>query len=337
VKELPHVDPGFGPLYELLMAPIRTELMMTGIGLGLFDHLVEPTPAETIAGTLGTHPGNTTHLLDHLAMIGLVLKRDGLYENARLANSFLVKSSATYLGRFLEWCRGQWFGVAADLRKLVLDGPPAGAPDIADDRVWVESARIWGESAAAGMVGLTVDLISNLPEWHGLTRMLDLGGGSGLHSVGLVASHPELTSVVFDQPPVAEVARGIVAEYGLSHRIEVSGGDYMVDPLGGPYDLVWASATLNFAKPRIDDLMAKVYRALNPDGIFACLQDGMTHDRTQPQTMLGHLGMVLFSEAELRFDQGFLAEAMLRAGFRSVRSKTVDTPFGPLDLDVGLK
>ena len=35
--------------------------------------------------------------------------------------------------------------------------------------------------------------------------------------------------------------------------------------------------------------------------------------------------------------QGFIADSMLRVGFRSVRSRTLDTDRGPMDLDVGRK
>jgi hypothetical protein len=36
-------------------------------------------------------------------------------------------------------------------------------------------------------------------------------------------------------------------------------------------------------------------------------------------------------------DQGFIADSMLRVGFKSVRSRTLDTDWGPMDLDIGRK
>ncbi len=36
-------------------------------------------------------------------------------------------------------------------------------------------------------------------------------------------------------------------------------------------------------------------------------------------------------------DQGFIADSMLRVGFESVRSRTLDTPMGPMDLDIARK
>jgi hypothetical protein len=43
------------------------------------------------------------------------------------------------------------------------------------------------------------------------------------------------------------------------------------------------------------------------------------------------------SGQDIYFNQGFIADAMLRAGFKSVRSSTLDTIWGPMDLDVGRK
>jgi hypothetical protein len=40
---------------------------------------------------------------------------------------------------------------------------------------------------------------------------------------------------------------------------------------------------------------------------------------------------------DMGFDQGFIADSMLRVGFESVHSRTLDTPMGPMDLDIGRK
>ena len=40
---------------------------------------------------------------------------------------------------------------------------------------------------------------------------------------------------------------------------------------------------------------------------------------------------------DMGLDQGFIADSMLRAEFKSVRSRTLETPMGPMDLDIGRK
>jgi len=52
--------------------------------------------------------------------------------------------------------------------------------------------------------------------------------------------------------------------------------------------------------------------------------------------MLGWLTAELLGR-DLSFSQGEIADSMIRVGFRSVRSRTMDTPMGEMDLDVGRK
>ena len=102
------------------------------------------------------------------------------------------------------------------------------------------------------------------------------------------------------------------------------------------YDLIWASGTLNFTND-MDSLMKKIYDALNPGGVFISFHDGMTHERTKPEVMvLCRIPMALMG-TDMGFDQGFIADSMLRAGFKSVRSRTLETPMGSMDLDIGRK
>ena len=50
----------------------------------------------------------------------------------------------------------------------------------------------------------------------------------------------------------------------------------------------------------------------------------------------GWLPMALTGQ-DMGFDQGFIADSMLRVGFRSVRSRTQEMAMGPMDLDIGRK
>jgi SAM-dependent methyltransferase len=146
-----------------------------------------------------------------------------------------------------------------------------------------------------------------------------------------------MTGVIFDRPAVVSVADRFIHEYDMQERISVSAGDYLNDEIGEDYDFIWASATLNFARKGLDPLIRKILDALNPGGIFISFQDGMTHEQTRPDTMLGHLGDAMRMGLDIYFNQGEICQAMLRSGFRSVRSQTVETPWGEMDLDIARK
>ena len=182
-----------------------------------------------------------------------------------------------------------------------------------------------------------VEIISELPEFLSFKKMLDLGGGPGLIGIAILAAHPDMKGIIFDLPSVVKVSETFIKEYEMENRMEVLGGDFTRNSIGGGYDLIWARGCLYFGKEDMDSLMKKIYEALNPGGVFISHHEGLIHERTGPDLMaLSWLPMALMGQ-DMGFDQGFIADSMLRVGFKSVRSHTVDTPMGPMDLDIGRK
>lgn len=330
---------GFSELYSLIIAPIKTRLLLTGIELGVFDHLGERRSAEDLAEILGGSPERTRIFLDGLAAFDLVIKREGLYQNSVIATTFLVGDGPTYVGNFLT---EQWRyiePVCEDLTTHVVDGPPKGKR--AEEPRSREDTGRWAAAVAeyqrAGVAEMVARAIGELPEFPSFRRMLDLGGGPGLISVAVVASHPVMRGAVFDLPPVAEAAERFVREAGMEGRVEVVDGDFSQDAIGGEYDLILASASLYSCRGMLGPLMEKVRDALNPGGVFVSLHDGLTNERTKPTAMkLGWLPAELLG-GEIAFDRGEIASSMRRAGFTSISSRTLSSPVGPMEMDVGRK
>jgi hypothetical protein len=75
MKKLPEVNVGFEELYRMLIGPIQSKLMLTGIELEIFNRLSEPRSAEAVAEAISTHPENTRLFLDGLAASDLLVKR----------------------------------------------------------------------------------------------------------------------------------------------------------------------------------------------------------------------------------------------------------------------
>jgi SAM-dependent methyltransferase len=340
MKQLPEVNASFADLYRMLIAPIRSKLLLTGIELGVFNQLPEPKTAEAVAEALKSHPENTRLFLDGLAACDLLLKKDGTYQNTTITQEFLIEGSQTYLGElFTSQTQISMYTGLNDLPKLVREGPPPPSPemDIASVEMWAQFAESMANSERAGAAQQAVRIVSELPEFPAFKTMLDLGGGPGLIGIAIVASHPDMSGVIFDHPTVANVAQAFVREYGLDDRMEFMGGDYTTDHIGEGYDLVWASSTLNSARDDIDSMIAKIYDALSPDGVFISCAEGLTDERTKPDNhVLSMMSMSLMG-LDMYFDQGEIAGSMIRVGFKSVRSRTMDTNWGPMNLDIGRK
>jgi predicted TPR repeat methyltransferase len=206
------------------------------------------------------------------------------------------------------------------------------------------SEEMVAQSAAMYAIGeravdskIMVEVISKLPEFASFRKMLDLGGGPGLIGMAIVAAHPSMRCVVFDLPQMVKIAQSYIDESKMKDRMEVLGGDAFVDSIGGGYDLVLACSSVQGFKEKLGSTVKKVYDALDSGGVFVSYFTGLTHERTKPEIRVLELLPLALAGHDTSFDQGFVADSMLRVGFRSVRSRTLNTPWGPLELDIGRK
>lgn len=339
MEKLPQVDISSAPLYRMMYASVGTQLLLAGIRLKVFNHLTEAKTAADMAAVLGSHPENTRTFLNGLVACELLRKKDGRYCNAPLADVFLTEGKPTYLGEGFAAQAAMKEAMLGDLPQRVMEGPPAASPeeDSGGEEKWGRFAVWMANNERAGVAQQMTALVSALPEFASFKKMLDLGGGPGIFGIAMVMAHPTLQGVVFDRGPVVAVAEGFIQSYGLEDRMEIMAGDYNQDPIGEGYDFIWASSTLNFAGENLPGVMAKIYDALNPGGVFVNLSEGLTDEGTRPAYfVLCTLPWAMTSPIKI-FEQGIVADAMLGAGFRSVRSRTLQTGWGTMDLDIARK
>jgi SAM-dependent methyltransferase len=336
MRNLPEVGLSVDLLTRILNGAIPAKLLLTAIELEAFSHMSAPLSAESLASELGTHPENTRIFLDALVANDLLRKQNGRYANAPLADAFLVKGEPTYLGDVLL-ADAEWMQPALEsMTSLVKDGPSAcgrlrrSVPPPKEAEVYANCQRAGVAQHAAAMVG-------KLPEFARMKKLLDLGAGAGLIGIAIVAAHPTMTGVLFDRPAIVEVARQFIHEYELQDRVTTMGGDYATDPIGDDYDLVWTRYTLS--RDNLDPVIRKIHAALNPGGVYVSYAEGLTHERTRPTMLINGMLASSLTGAYEMFDEGEVAQAMLRAGFKSVHSRVAEGPevHGPAVVDIARK
>jgi len=341
MMKLPEVSVSYESLVRISIGPIQSKLFLTGIELKVFNQLSEPKSADAVAKAVGTHPRNTEVFLDGLAAMDLLQKENGVYRNSPVAQAFLVEGGPTYLGAMLQKMHSDYS--LWNLSELVKEGPPpqpetTGAT-MAEftEEMSKQYTAMYANAERSGDAQTVREIVSKLPEFPSFRKMLDLGGGPGLIGMAIVAAHPSMKGVVFDLPPVVNVAKTFIEEYGMEDRMKVFGGDFNRDPIGEGYDLVVACSCLEAAND-IDSIVKKVYDALNTGGVFASIfNSGLTHERTKPEPLVLSCLSVALMGHDLVFDEGSVADSMLRVGFKSVRSRTLNTPWGPTELNIARK
>ncbi len=336
MKSIPKTTNDWSALSDIVGGGLRQRIFSSALRLKIFDH-IDRCAAEEIAARLSADPRNTELFLNVLAGMGLIRKRDGKYELTETSEEFLVSESPVYLGTYLLHVGSFHEQFSVDLDDLVRKGPPPTPPDMGNEAMWAESARLSAAYQYGGEAQRIARIAAGLPEFPGMSRMLDLGGGAGFYTLAIVSSHPSMHGVVLEQPSVARVAEEFVREYGMESRVSVVAGDYMKDNLQGPYDLIFASATLNFFKRRFDELFRRIHSTLAPGGVFITHQDGIRNERTMP---VNHIAGFLIPEmmgADFAIAQGEIAEAMLRNDFQSTQTFVKASGIGEMEVTIGRK
>lgn len=339
MESLPNTDVSYRPLYTLAMGPLKAAFLNMALELSIFDLLSAPASPESVAHQLNTHSTNTRRLLDGLTTLELLEKKEGTYRNTPLANTFLVSHSPQFIGPLLAQTQNPDMNPLEALKTLVAKGPEThpSPMDMTDEALWAEEIKASSGWVLGGVGSRIATRIADLPGFENLKTFMDMGCGHGVFSLYLLEQNPGMSGVLMDRKGVLEAAKPLIESFDAQDRISYRPGDYLTDDLGRGYDLIFASATLNFARGRMDHMLTKIHQSLNPGGYFVSFQDGLTHEQTRPDTMLGAIIPCMMMDLDYCFDQGEIADAALRAGFRNVRSQTMETPIGKMELDIARK
>jgi SAM-dependent methyltransferase len=337
MQRLPDLDLRLDTLFDIINGRTKTQVLLTAIDLNVFDCLSTRKSGEEVAAQLNTHPIYTGFLLDGLAALGLVDKENGCYRNRPDTQLTLHRDSPAYVGQMFAMMDRMSADIMADIGQTVRFGPPGVPTDFGTEVIWSVYARSMANYQRSGPAQRMAATVSQIDGFESFEKMLDLGGGPGLYCIAMVAEHPSMQGVIFDRPAVVKVAQEFITEYEMADRVTTMGGDYVNDPIGVGYDLIWASATLNFVRSGLSTMLEKIHRALKPGGIFVSLADGLTHERTRPEAyVLGSMAYML-SGHNLMFNSGEIAETMKHVGFSSVESRIVETSMMPMELDIARK
>jgi cyclopropane fatty-acyl-phospholipid synthase-like methyltransferase len=165
---------------------------------------------------------------------------------------------------------------------------------------------------------------------EGVTRMLDVGGGSGAYSIAFASANENLQVDLLDLAKVIPIAQGHIESAGLAGRIRTRPGDLRADKLGEGYDLVLVSAICHMLGPDENkDLLQRCFEALAPKGRIVIQDFILEPDRTAPKwAALFALNMLVATEAGNTYTEAEYAAWLREAGFQDVRHVRLPGPSG---------
>jgi hypothetical protein len=275
-------------------------------------------------------------LLETCAISGLLTMRDGRYSNTPVVEAFLVPGGPAYTPNSLEYAKNL-YPAWGSLIDLVRKGRPPMTPEtyLGTDQAKTRAFVYAMHERALGINSV----LAYLPDLTGRTRLLDIGGGPGTYSVGLLKRTPGLTATVLDVPGVLEVTRELIDASGFANRITLLPGDYLKTPFGSGYDAALLSGMMHRETPDACRLLLrKTFDALDDSGLVVVSDVFFDDDskRTPPFAVSFALNMMLTSDHGSAHAKTEMSAWMIETGFRDVRTTNLPAP-NPHSLVVGTK
>jgi len=190
-----------------------------------------------------------------------------------------------------------------------------------------DTAQTYSDLMAQSQILVAEDTLAAV-SFDGVSKLMDVGGGTGafLSAVGQAHAKPDL--VLFDLPPVVPAATARFASAGLSARTEVIPGSFREGPLPQGADAISLVRVLyDHADATVSDLLAKCFAAL-PSGGRLVISEPMRGER-QPS----RAGDVYFALYTLAMETGRarsrdeIAKLCADAGFSKITKPRAGRPF----------
>jgi len=316
-------------LAERMRAFQESRAILTALELDVFAAVGGGAGAEEVAARLKTHPRATEMLLNALAAMALLAKREGRFYNTPITARHFT-ADAPYPSRLGALHTAHLWTTWSNLTESVRTGT-----SIAEERRgpgWTEPFIAAMHHNATERAGVVVRAVGA----ESVARMLDVGGGSGAYSIAFAKANPKLRAEIVDLAAVGPIAQGHIGEAGVADRVRVRTGDLRTDRFGAGYDLVFVSAICHMlSEDENRDLFRRCHEALEPGGRLVVQDFILEPDKTAPRfAALFALNMLVGTRAGSSYSEPEYAAWLGEAGFDGIRR--VRLP-GPADLMIAVR
>jgi predicted O-methyltransferase YrrM len=293
--------------------------------LDLFSHLAggAGTTVAELAEALGLHLRPAEMLLTGCAALGLLEKTDGRYRNTPLSEAYLVRGNPYYFGGFVQMADKRLYAGWGRLTEALRTNrpttwDPAIQSSLFDGADPTMLAVFW--EAMHSLSTMSARKLGEAVDFSGFRRLLDIGGGSGAYDIELCKQYGELRATALDLPHVAKIAKGKVAEAGLTGRIETIGGDFF-EQLPKDHDVHLLSMILHdWDETKNRALVRRSFEALPSGGAVIISELLVNDEKTGPApAALMSLNMLIETEGR-NYTPAEYSAWLVEAGFRHIET-----------------
>jgi len=315
-------------IMQMISAFRAGRIILTAVEMDLFTCVDKGgATADETAKKARIDPRAAAILMDALTALGFMIKRGGRYSNTESSSRFLVKGKPDYM-QGLSHQNHLWESWSG-LTKIVKSGDIEHSGAVKDrDAGWLKSfigaMQDRGRQQAEEACGLI--------DFSGVSRFLDLAGGSGIFAATFVEKNDSTRAVVFDLPNVVPITKKFLDMHPAGSRVETMTGDYFADDLGSGYDMIFMSAVIHSNSfDENKNLVKRCVDALNPGGRVCILDFVMNDELTEPaDAAIFSVNMLVNTKAGRNFNLKEISSWLVDAGLNGIEHKPMSRGLGLL-------
>lgn len=302
-------------------------LIVAAVDLDLFSWLRRNPGADEslICAELGLAARPVDVMVTYLVALGLLDRTATALVLTELASDHLTEGSLYDLRPYYASLRER--PGCAELRAVLATGEPAAWASATGGDDW--AARLDDASFAAGITAAMdargrflgprlAEALADVP----LSRVLDVGGSSGIYLSALVDARPGLRGSVLERSPIDRDARSLIEERGYGDRIDVVTADMFSDPLPEGFDFHLYSHVLHdWDEYQVRKLLAASFASLLPGGWFADHDVHINRTKTGPLPAAEYSVFLMHATPGKCWSVGELEKMLSGCGFEDISSR----------------
>jgi len=302
----------------------QSKVLHTAVRLDVFTCLKDgPLTVKQLAKACKADPRGLEILLIAVVSLGLLNQENGLYENNRTSNTYLVKGSQKFQGGIVSMF-DSWYPAWGELCEAVTEGKPVvekphdQGPEALKNYIYGMHYRAMGQG----------DLLAKDIDFSERKHLLDVAGGPGTFDIKFCQKNKGLSATVLDLPQTLEITSEIVTSFGMADRITRRPGNYLIDTFGEGYDSVLLSSMFNQESPEIIlEILKKAFKAVDPGGMILVQDQMLNRQKTGPElaALIG-VNQLIHTPGGAAYSEKEISNLMETAGFRKIETVTLSEP-----------
>jgi hypothetical protein len=222
-------------LMQMGMGFIVSQAISVAAKLYIADHLKDGAKTvEQIAEATQTDAPSLYRLLRALTAVGVFsIDAENRFSNTPVSELLRSDHPESLRGIVHMMCDREHWMAHGNLFQSVKTGEIAfehtfGMPPFPYLAQHPEAGKIFDDAMTSFSSGIA-KAVAAIYDFSGAETIADIGGGHGILLSTIIGANPQAKGILFDQPQVVAGAGNLLAEAGVSERIEVVSGNFFAE------------------------------------------------------------------------------------------------------------